>query len=372
MAELFKDGRPIQLAISDWEIGVPSLTSRNNGKARWIRGSTSPLDQKGSTGWLADLYGGVQSGWNDYARINIPINEKPITWLQSVLWSYYMTEAESFGINMVIFIHDPTDFDKRAEMTQQADIGTLEKGAGWNAHELDVTTDQFYFYGENTTGTDLTSAAPNYYGLDDFQGDALFKDWTIYRITFDNGWQTANNEFKSAYVADIKINGQIVPLGPLSGKHRKTVKTSQTMLATAKTTDEVIAHHTSSGVDWDFDFGGTGYITKAWLANSADITPRLRLYLFSRPPTGMLNDEGANTNPVTADLPYFLGVIDFPAMSQQGTGDAFALATPNTTGYLPLEFDAPTIYGVLVQRDATATFTNTALTISLTADMEDN
>ena len=352
--------------------GKPTLASRNNGKARWIRGSTSPLDQKGSTGWLAELYGGVQSSWDDWARLNIPVYEINITELTAAMWSYWMTETEAFGVNMVIWIHDPNDFDKRAEITQQADIATLEKAAGWDAHELNVATDQFYFYGEGTTGTGLTAAPPNYYGLDDFQADVLFSTWAIYRITFEYGWHTGDNEFKIVCVADVKLNGQMIPFLPDTGTHRKTVPTSQTMLATAKTTDEVIAHSTSAGVDWDFDFGGTGYITKAWLANSADITPRLRLYLFSRPPTGMLDDEGANTNPVTADLPYFVGCIDFPAMQQQGTGDAFALATPSTTGNLPLAFDANTIYGVLVMRDATATFTATALTISLTADMEDN
>lgn len=352
--------------------GKPTLYSRNNSRVSWDR-ATAPLDQKSATGWLAALKGGLQTG-DDYARLNIPVNEMSLSDLKSALWTYYMTTSDSFGVNMVIWVHDPNDLDNRVEITQKADGALLIKTAGWNAHELDVTADQFYWYGEDDAAANaslLTEGIANLYGWDDFSTDILFSTWTIYRITFEFGWQ-ASGTFGTASVADVILNGQLIPMGPESGMHRKTVQTSQTMLATAKTTDEVISHSTSAGVDWDFAFGGTGYITKAWIANSADITPRLRLYLFSRPPTGALNDELANTNPVTADLPYFLGCIDFPAMQQQGTGDAFALATPSTTGNLPLEFDSLIIYGVLVQRDASATFTATAFTIALTADMEDN
>ena len=70
-----KQGRPIQKAISEWEYGEPTLESGNDGCAVWSRGSVSPLDQKSSTSWLANLYGGVQTG-SDWARVNIPVNEK--------------------------------------------------------------------------------------------------------------------------------------------------------------------------------------------------------------------------------------------------------------------------------------------------------
>lgn len=200
-----------------WLFGEPALTARNNGCALWAKSGISPLDQKSTTGWLANLYGGVQSGWDDYARVEVPVNEMYLDDLKTVLWSYYMTEAEAMGVNMVIWVHDPSDMDKRAEITQLADIATLEKGAGWNAHELVSTVDQFYFYGENTTGTNLTEGPPNYYGLDDFVSDILFSTWTIYKISFEYGWQTGDNEFKDAWVADIKINGMVIPLKPDSG-----------------------------------------------------------------------------------------------------------------------------------------------------------
>jgi len=199
--------------------GEPSLVARNNGSASWAKTGVSPLDQKSATGWLANLYGGVQSGWDDYARVEIPVNEMKVTDLSAAMWSYYMTEAETFGINMVIWVHDPTDFDKRAEITQQADIATLIKAAGWNAHVLSTSVAQFYFYGEGESGNDVctTEGPPNYYTWAQYQSDAMFSTWTIYRISFEYGWQTGDNEFKDAWVADIKINGQLIPLKPDSG-----------------------------------------------------------------------------------------------------------------------------------------------------------
>ena len=353
--------------FASWLFGHPVARADNNSTARWASPTSSPLYQKGG-GWMVEFYGGVQTG-DDWAACYIPVNELPVTHFTDAQWSYYMTAEERIGINIVIWVHDADDFDKRAEITQLGSHDDLEKVAGWNAHEFTSSTAGMFFYGENTTGTNLTAGTQ--YTWSQFQADQLFKNWVIYRISFEYGWDTTATA-DTAYLAEVKLNGVPIPLFPRTPTHRKTVRTSQTMLATAKTTDEVISASTSAGVDWDFDFGGTGYIVKAWLANSADITPRLRLYLFSNPPTGELDDAAANTNPVTADLPYFLGWIDFPAMQQQGTGDASTLATPSTVGNLPLEFDSSIIYGVLVQQDATATFTATALTIALTADMVDN
>ena len=254
-------------------------------------------------------------------------------------------------------------------------IGTLEKGSGWNAHELNVATDQFYFYGENTTGTGLTSAAPNYYGLDDFQGDALFKDWTIYRITFDNGWQTGNNEFKSAYVADIKINGQIVPLGPLSGKHKNVVVVSKTLEALGAYTAFDIISETdtaSAGTDWDFDFGGTGIITNASIHHPTTAnTSGVSLFLYSRPPTCELDDNAPSNQVLAADAPFFLGVIEFPVFTDDLTLPSRSVVSTSTVGGLPILFDTPVIYGVAMTRGGFDYADATLLTIILSADMED-
>lgn len=192
------------------KFGAPTLSAANNGSAQWVKGEVSPLDQKSATGWLAELTGGVQSG-DDWARVNVPVNELYLKDLKAAQWSYYMTNTETMGVNMVVWVHDDKDFDKRAELTQAPNIATLEKASGWNAHELDTSVSQFFFYGENTTGTALTAGTQ--YTLAQFQADALFTDWTIYRITFEYGWE-ASGTFESAYVADIKINGQIIFMRP--------------------------------------------------------------------------------------------------------------------------------------------------------------
>ena len=352
--------------------GRPTLTSRNNGRANWERGSTSPLDQKSSTGWLARLYGGVQSSWDDYARLEIPVKEMRIPDLKTVKWSYYMTEAESFGINMVVFAHDPFNPDNRAEITQQADIATLIKAAGWNAHVLDPSVDQFYFYGEGTTNTNLTTAPPNYYGWDDFVADELFNTWTIYKITFDNGWQSGDNEFKNAFIADVEINGVMIPLGPASGKHSKTVTQSKTLVGGANSAFDVLSESIDAGTDWDFDFGGTGKIVDAVLTIATTaLTAETSLHCFCTPPTCVLNDNVANTSPVAADVPHFKGAIELPALRDYGTTSlSYTHASLSTSGGLPIRFDSPIVNAVLISVDA-MTPGNVLCTISLTADMED-
>lgn len=204
-------------SFSEPTFGEPTLQAVRNSDAVWSRGALDPLYQKGATGWLANLYGGVQSG-DDFAAINIPVNELPVPLFNTARWSYYMSATETMGINMVIHVHDPYDHDIRAEITQMANIATLEKGAGWNAHELNQTTDQFYYYGEGISGTSLiTGAGPgNLFGWDDFQGDERFNTMVIYRISFEYGWE-ASGTFDDAWVADIVLNNQQIPLKPDSG-----------------------------------------------------------------------------------------------------------------------------------------------------------
>jgi len=193
--------------------GEPSLASANNASACWIRGVISPLDQKGSTGWLADLYGGTQTG-DDWARVNIPVDEIFVPDFNRAQWTWYQTNTETMGLGIVIWVHDPNDFDKRAEITQLGGHADLEKTSGWNAHEFSSTTGGMFFYGEGTTGTGLTAGTQ--YTWSQFQADVLFKNWTIYRITFDWGWE-ASGTFESAYLADVKLNGVAVPLKPDKG-----------------------------------------------------------------------------------------------------------------------------------------------------------
>jgi len=196
--------------ILDPIFGAPVLRCANSGRAGWSDNPT--YLQKGSSGYTANLYGGAQSD-DDWAAIYIPVSEVAVTELKSALWTYYMTAAQTMGVNMVVWVHDPDDNDKRAEITQLANVAGLEKALGWDAHELNIATDQFFFYGEGTTGTGLTAGATNLYGWDDFQADAIFSTWTIYRISFEYGWE-ASGTFDNVWVADIKLNGQVILLKP--------------------------------------------------------------------------------------------------------------------------------------------------------------
>ncbi|MFA6307101.1 MAG: hypothetical protein WC639_04830 [Patescibacteria group bacterium] len=349
------------------KFGKPTLASANNGKAMWIRGSTSPLDQKGSSGWLAELYGGVQTG-DDWARINIPVNEMLVTQLKTVEWSYYMTNEETMGVGMVIWVHNPTDFDKRAEITQLG--STVEKAAGWDASEFTSATSGMFYYGENTTGTALVAGTQ--YTWAQFQADALFKSWTIYRITFDYGWE-ASGTFESAYVADIKINNEQIELKPFPVNHRKTVLATKTIVDGAHSADDVVCEDADNteGTDWDFDFSGTGYITKAIItcAKTA-LTSLTELQLYSAPPTCELDDNAAGVCPVAADIPYFIGSINFPAMKDVGTGQSFAVTVAGEGCGLPMAFDSPKLYGVLIDKTGTD-WDASLMSILLTADMDD-
>uniref|UniRef100_A0A6M3KHE9 Uncharacterized protein n=1 Tax=viral metagenome TaxID=1070528 RepID=A0A6M3KHE9_9ZZZZ len=190
--------------------GGTTLAAANNGIADWIRGSTSPLDQKGSTGWLARLYGGVQTN-DDWARVNVPVDEIYVPDFHVANWSWYQTDTQTMGLGIVIWVHDPNDFDKRAEITQLGGHADLPKAAGWNAFAFSSATAGMFFYGENTTGTGLTAGTQ--YAWSSFIADALFKNWTIYRITLDWGWE-ASGTFNYVYVADIKLNGVAVPVSP--------------------------------------------------------------------------------------------------------------------------------------------------------------
>ncbi len=196
-------------AVPGWVFGKPLLRSANNGSAAWDRVNDLSQWQKG-TGWQAKLYGGVQTG-DDWGAAFVPVNEMKLTDITSALWSYYMTGAQTMGVNMVIWVRDPTNFSKRAEISQLANVAGLGKAAGWNSHVLNLATTQFFFYGENTTGTDLTAGTN--YKLSEFQNDALFKDWTIYRISFEYGWE-ASGTFDKVWLVEAIVNGINIPFIP--------------------------------------------------------------------------------------------------------------------------------------------------------------
>ena len=204
--------------ILDPIFGQPLLRAANNGRALWTRVNALSQWQKG-TGWQANLYGGVQDGWNDWAAMFVPVSELKVTDFNSALWSYYMTAAQTFGVNLVIWVHDPNDFNKRAEITQRGNVAGLGKTLGWNSHNLDKTVAQFFWNGEDWStgsavalaGSDLTSGT--LYTWAQFQADVLFQTWHIYRVSLEYGWE-ASGTFDHVWVVELKLNGMQIPVRP--------------------------------------------------------------------------------------------------------------------------------------------------------------
>ena len=216
----------------------PTLIAGNRGDAVWVRPGISPYYQKSPTGWLANLYGGVQgTNGNDFAAVYIGTNEMTLPDLKSALWTYYMSAGEVYGVNMVIWLHNPDDNDKRVEVTQAPSHADLEKGSGWNAHELNTGTTQFLYYGENVSGSGLSSGTQ--YKWTEFQEDVVFRGWTIYRISLEYGWYSTGT-FDDVWIADVKLNGQVIllkpPLGQVLGRETRQFYKATTGNSTTKVT----------------------------------------------------------------------------------------------------------------------------------------
>jgi len=134
------------------------------------------------------------------------------------MWTYWMSAAEEHGVSMGIWVHDPQDFSKRAEISQAPSHADLGKASGWNRHDLDSEVSQFFYYGENVANTSIIAAdGPTQYTWEQFQNDELFNGWTIYRISFCIGWYDAVTDFADVWVADIILNEEQIPLKPDSG-----------------------------------------------------------------------------------------------------------------------------------------------------------
>lgn len=157
----------------------------------------------------------------------------------------------------------------------------------------------------------------------------------------------------------------------------KSITVAKVLVGGACGAEDVLSEHITTGTAWTFAAiaranGGKGFIVKAMaICETTALTPRLTLFLFNATPTGVLNDNVANTSPVHADLAKYVGKIDFPAMEDLGTGTSSTIATPSTYGNLPLAFecasDADDLYGVLVSRDIVTPGAAADMTIILTA-----
>ncbi len=165
---------------------------------------------------------------------------------------------------------------------------------------------------------------------------------------------------------------------PYEGKRLVTVSVTTNLVANTTFAANTVL---SANVAWNFAnvteiVGGTGYIVKAEAIAQANITPRLKLFLFnSGTLTCNVNSNVASNAPAHADLAKVVSAqgIDFPALENYG-GDSYSAATPSTVGNLPLSFqcasDSNCLYGIVMTKDATANITTlNQLTIKLTAEL---
>ncbi len=370
--------------LPEWLFGAPALAKDGNGTASWVSSQASPLFQKGTSGYLARLNSGDQSG-DDWGAVYIPVNQLPTYEFNETMWSWHQTNNEAYGMNMVIWLQALTDFDKRVEVTQAPSGSTLEKGSGWNAHELNRDTVQFFYYGENVVGSDLVAGTQ--YTWKQFQGDNLFKNWLIYRISFEWGWYSTGT-FEDAYLADVSLNGQIIVIQPSTSELLLNanpipfeVRVVKNFDAAAQyTANDVMSDDvcttTSPTEYWTFpnmakEKGGYGVIDFATLfLETENQEPRIDLLLFNAIPTGVLTDNLPNTNPVKADIASWVGNLAFVATNKEA---ALVASTsqmgPSTVGGTPVYYKcaagSTTLYGVTVTRTTVTLDTNGDCAIAL-------
>ena len=119
---------------------------------------------------------------------------------------------------------------------------------------------------------------------------------------------------------------------------------------------------------WEFlnmaaDVGGYGVIDFASLVNETENQAvRYELLLFDTSPTGALEDNTTNDNPLKADRSKYLGRISLPSTIANGaTVASTTLASPSTVGNLPFFYKcaaaSTSLFGVLITLDV---YTQTA------------
>jgi len=167
---------------------------------------------------------------------------------------------------------------------------------------------------------------------------------------------------------------------------RQAVKVVQVVKALeavgAYTATDVLSESDTNtfGTSWEFEDivrgdGDSGYIIAALVASQSEsIVPRLTMFLFNKQPTSELDDNAFNTAPSETDVSrgIYVGRIDFPAMSSVGTTDSNAIATPSTSGNIPLPFKCAvgsrSLHGILATKDAFTQTPTENMTVIIVCD----
>lgn len=319
----------------------PTLMAAVNGTASWAKDKF----QKSATGWTARLFGGLQTGGASWAALYIPIDDMPINEFTSAQWTYNMTNNEVYGVNMVIWLHDIDDHKKRMEVTQSHVHADLAKAQGENTHVLNTDTAQFFYFGENTTGSGLVAGGANQYKWTQFQTDTLFKGWTIYRISLEMGWYSTGT-FEPVWLHTVTLNEKAIPLGgdegvvgqrePFIFRPGSTALASGMVLSGTRSGGPTVAttaqNTTIYGTEVVYEpyRGGkidgvaasgivSGQITIGTIASAATVAAKLTARIRNKDGTnvdilaltGTFNVGATNEVFKTYDIPHLLTTVDF-------------------------------------------------------------
>lgn len=203
--------------------GKPTLEAGGNGRVSWVAGPVASDDHV--VAWAAKLDAGVQTSWNDFAKVVIPVNEMPFADLESVRLMPYYTASTGIDMGVCLYLHDPEDLDQRIELSHTP---LTNSAAGWR--ELNWPTDipaghAYFWYGDETKIAEVLSE-DTAYTLAQFRADTVFRGWTIYKITLDYGYYTGGGTMDGCYLAQVFINGKSILLEPseeVAGRETKSI-----------------------------------------------------------------------------------------------------------------------------------------------------
>lgn len=363
--------------------GEPIPKSGGSGAAIWEQ---NPAYTQKGTGWQAKLTGGAQSG-DDWGSIFFPSNEMLVTDFDDANWTWYQQASAAYGVNIVIWVHNPNNYDERAEITQSGSATSLDKATGWNSHEFPSTAAEYFWYGEEgSSSPGITEGALATWAA--FQADAVFSTWRIYRATLDFGWYSTGT-FTSVWVTEFAVNGEQIPIRPgvtesLWGNKLKRVRTTvdiDTDWTGAIAAGDILSNDdccTTIATYWTFsDVGFTngGYVEIVYakiITEVENVTPQYTLHLYNvAPTTGSFLSGAVNTHPRKEDYLNYLGRITFPQCEAEGANVASSSEVgPSTVGRIPKGIKCAAgntdLYGVLEAAQVGYTHTdNDDITIDL-------
>lgn len=144
----------------------------------------------------------------------------------------------------------------------------------------------------------------------------------------------------------VDAEGRLV-LAPESSITVKKIRVRKQLTAGSNNHDagDVLSESATNGVGtaWTFRdaariLGGAGRIIQATADTQVESqTYRIALQVYTQYPTSELDDDAAAASPNAADGQFFVDEIPLPALHSRGD-NSYAVATPSTTGNLPLTF----------------------------------